>query len=293
MSLLQGTIGAVVERVHDTWPQQDAAFANEYEALAIENVRLVNENIMLENARLAQQNLLLRQAMQAPMPAPMGTPSMGWPHLNPFYPSGYPPVYAAAAPPLPYSSSYTLTKGPPGLERVPSSLASTSSETGSLSYGSSFDDAVDNDDAKNLPTSVMMRNIPNNYTRAMLLELINRHGFGLTYDFVYLPIDFAKKVGLGYAFINFIDHESAEQFRVCFSGFRGWTAVSEKVCQVMWSDVIQGRDAHIERYRNSPVMHVSVTDEFKPLLFKNGERLPFPPPTKAVSPPAKIQKSHK
>ena len=34
-------------------------------------------------------------------------------------------------------------------------------------------------------------------------------------------------------------------------------------------------------YRNSPVMHPSVSLKCKPLLFRDGEQIPFPPPTQA------------
>ena len=43
--------------------------------------------------------------------------------------------------------------------------------------------------------------------------------------------------------------------------------------------------AHVERYRNSPVMHRSVPDEYKPVIFKNGVRKNFPRPTKKVKAP--------
>merc|ERR1711988_1960162 len=36
-------------------------------------------------------------------------------------------------------------------------------------------------------TTVMLRNLPNSYSRSMLLELIHAEGFGGSYDFVYLP----------------------------------------------------------------------------------------------------------
>ena len=38
-----------------------------------------------------------------------------------------------------------------------------------------------------------------------------------------------------------------------------------------WSHPYQGLDAHIERYRNSPVMHEDVPDEYKPM---SGPRIP-------------------
>lgn len=138
-------------------------------------------------------------------------------------------------------------------------------------------------------TSVMMRNIPNNYTRAMLLELLAREGFGSTFDFLYLPIDLKKRSGLGYAFINFICQDIAEHFCQHFSGFRRWAATSQKICQVTWSDYIQGFHAHVERYRNSAIMHESVPEDCKPMIFQNGLQLPFPAPTKAIPEPQERQ----
>jgi hypothetical protein len=35
----------------------------------------------------------------------------------------------------------------------------------------------------------------------------------------------------------------------------------------------------VELYRNSPVMHHSVPDACKPILLRNGVRIPFPAPT--------------
>merc|ERR1712079_339271 len=37
-------------------------------------------------------------------------------------------------------------------------------------------------------TSVMVRNLPNNYTRGMLVELFESEGFGGMFDFLHLPI---------------------------------------------------------------------------------------------------------
>jgi len=135
------------------------------------------------------------------------------------------------------------------------------------------------------PTSMMMRNIPNNYTRAKVLDLLDKEGFAGTFDFFYLPIDLKKKTGLGYAFINFEHHGIAAAFRQNFEGFSNWVATSGKVCQVTFSDRIQGLEAHVERYRNSAIMHPSVPEEFKPMIFQSGVSMPFPPPTKSVPAP--------
>ena len=48
---------------------------------------------------------------------------------------------------------------------------------------------------------------------------------------------------------------------------------------------LEPAQAHVERYRNSPVMHRSVPDQYKPVIFKDGVRKPFPRATKKVKAP--------
>jgi hypothetical protein len=131
----------------------------------------------------------------------------------------------------------------------------------------------------------MMRNTPNNMTRDALVELLDAHGFGGCYDLVYLPMDFQTEAGLGYAFINLFTQDEAERILQYFEGFADWGVVSDKVCKMTWSD-LDGLQGHVDRYRNSPVQHESVPDKFKPALFnKDGERVPFPAPTKKIRAP--------
>jgi len=141
--------------------------------------------------------------------------------------------------------------------------------------------------AKNpeIQTTVMMRNIPNNYTRNMLLEMIDNAGFKGLYDFFYLPMDFGRCANLGYAFVNLVTPEATLNFWNVFDGFSSWEIPTAKVCELGWSAPHQGLEAHIERYRNSPVMHKTVPDEYKPMIFLSGVRQPFPPPTKHLNPP--------
>jgi hypothetical protein len=146
-------------------------------------------------------------------------------------------------------------------------------------------DAIEKPDLGDIgKTSVMMRNLPNDYTRNMVLELLNSTGYKEKFDFIYLPIDFQRKAGLGYAFINFVDSAAATEFQKEYTGFRGWSVTSDKICEVTWSDV-QGLQTHIDRYRNNPVMHESVLEEYKPQLYEGSEIKPFPPPTKSIRAP--------
>jgi len=134
-------------------------------------------------------------------------------------------------------------------------------------------------------TTLMLRNIPNDYTRAMLLELMDCKGLAGKYDFVYLPIDFDRMAGLGYAFVNFASNADAELARLHLHGFRQWSVQSPKVCEVRWGEPLQGLEAHIERYRSSPVMHRDVPDQFKPVILQGGVRVPFPAPTRRIRAP--------
>lgn len=131
-------------------------------------------------------------------------------------------------------------------------------------------------------TTVMLRNLPNNYTRAILLKLLDSEGFAGKYDFVYLPIDFRTHAALGYAFVNLVSSEHAEYLHKHLNGFSKWMFPSSKRCSVSWSNPHQGLESHIARYRNSPLMHEVVPDEYRPVLFRDGKRIPFPPPTKKI-----------
>jgi hypothetical protein len=140
-------------------------------------------------------------------------------------------------------------------------------------------------------TTVMLRNVPTSYTREMLLDLIDSLGFAGSYDFAYLPMEFSSQAALGYAFINFVSAGKALLCFDIFEGFSDWKVPSEKFCSVTWSSPNQGLQAHIERYQNSPVMHHSLPDEWKPVLFQHGVRVPFPLPTRPIKTPKVRQHS--
>jgi hypothetical protein len=134
-------------------------------------------------------------------------------------------------------------------------------------------------------TTIMMRNIPAQYTRNMLLELLESSGFHGKYDFVYLPMDFRNGVNLAYAFVNMISHQDAVRLTCQLHGYADWGSERGNGCDVSWAHPNQGLQEHVERYRNSPVMHANTPDEYKPMVFKNGKRVAFPAPTKQIKAP--------
>lgn len=136
-------------------------------------------------------------------------------------------------------------------------------------------------------TTLMLRNLPNNYTRDLVIELLDEQGFAEKYNFLYFPVDFQTGCGLGFAFVNLITHADACLMKDTLDGFRKWAIPSSKVCTVGWSgNDQQGLAANVERYRNSSVMHKSVPDMSKPVIFKGGVRMKFPCSTKKLWPPS-------
>jgi hypothetical protein len=136
--------------------------------------------------------------------------------------------------------------------------------------------------------TVIMRNTPNNISRDRFVELLIREGFQNLFDLVYLPRDFRTKSGLGYAFVNLVSKEKTDEFIAHFTGFSDWDIldiVTDKVCEVDKCRTHSGLRAQIERLRNSPVMHESVPDCFKPILLQKGERVCFPKPTRPIGTP--------
>lgn len=140
-------------------------------------------------------------------------------------------------------------------------------------------------------TTLMLRNVPLQCTRSMLLDLLNAEGFKGKFDFVYLPINFDTRLAFGYCFINFVDEVTAESARSHFHGFNNWKVTCKEPCETSWSDPYQGLAANIERYRNSPVMHSSIPEEHKPVLFAGSKRKAFPAPTRFIKPPRGVRRS--
>mmetsp|Transcript_19077 Transcript_19077/g.38557 ORF Transcript_19077/g.38557 Transcript_19077/m.38557 type:complete len:344 (+) Transcript_19077:86-1117(+) len=166
----------------------------------------------------------------------------------------------------------------------PPSPPSTASGSGDVE-SESFSSETEAHAAGAERSTVMLRNLPKAMGRELLLQKLDRMGFAGQYDFVYVPVDFSSGTGLGYAFINMSVPGAAAKLWEELDGMSTWDFDSDAVCTVSWSDPHQGLAAHIERYRNSPVMHPNVPDEWKPAVFMHGMRVTFPPPTQKLKAP--------
>lgn len=133
------------------------------------------------------------------------------------------------------------------------------------------------------PTTIMIRSIPQGCTRDMVQAMFDAEGFEGQYDFLYLPYSFDDWSILGHAFVNFVEHRDAERAVAALDGRPLWPGFREaKACEVCWSKALKGLEPCIGRFRNSPVMHRSVSDEYKPMLLRHGRRCAFPEPTKQI-----------
>jgi hypothetical protein len=118
-----------------------------------------------------------------------------------------------------------------------------------------------------METSVMLQNIPVNYTRRKLLELINAEGFETCYDFLYFPVDchrIENTCNFGYAVLNLVSNDEADRFSSHFSGFCGWGSSARKAGKTGWGEPLQ------------PV------DEVEPSVVFQRRRAAYPWPTRRL-----------
>lgn len=173
-------------------------------------------------------------------------------------------------------SSVKKTKSDPASQ--PASAASEVAPEGKKSKGSVSDVPEDQ------RTTLMLRNLPSDFSRDAAAEVLDREGFNARYDFVYMPTDFKNWAAFGYCFVNLVTPADALEAKEHFQGL-SWPGESGKVCDVLWCGAQQGLEALIERFRSSPVMHSSVPDAVRPAVYKDGVRSNFPAPTKAIKMP--------
>lgn len=135
-------------------------------------------------------------------------------------------------------------------------------------------------------TTVVIKRLPENCASELLCMMLDSAGFAGKYDFLYLPVNFKKWQCFQYCIVNFITATDAQQ---AMSKLNTEALVwpNELIAQVevSWCVKCQGLQSLIEQYRNSPVMHHSVPDAFKPIHLQHGVRVPFPSPRLRLSCP--------
>ena len=98
-------------------------------------------------------------------------------------------------------------------------------------------------------TTMMVRNIPNRFTKDGMITEFNQYFEG-EYDFFYLPIDFNNKCNVGYAFINFKNSGSMIKFYERYEGKTWPHFKSSKICAISYAR-LQGREAMLKHFEDS------------------------------------------
>jgi len=161
------------------------------------------------------------------------------------------------------------------------STESTVSGCGTSDLWSGSDD---DSSCEGFNTTVMITRLPGDFTRDKFIAMLDLEGFKGCYDFVYMPVDFNALTTYGFGFVNLTSHVLARRLRRHFHGHES-SFTDYATLEATWSDKDQGLEANIERYRNSPVMHRSMPDNVKPMLFQMGQAMTFPSPTKTIKAP--------
>ncbi|XP_010248730.1 PREDICTED: protein terminal ear1-like [Nelumbo nucifera] len=151
------------------------------------------------------------------------------------------------------------------------------------------ENAIVDSDCRDTRTTVMIKNIPNKYSQALLLNMLDNHcihcneqiGDGddqplSSYDFVYLPIDFNNKCNVGYGFVNLTSPQATWRLYKAFH-LQPWEVFnSRKICEVTYAR-LQGLEALKEHFKNSKF--ACETDEYLPVVFsppRDGKNLTEP-----------------
>lgn len=123
-------------------------------------------------------------------------------------------------------------------------------------------------------TTLMLKNIPNKYTRGMLVnQLTNRMPVG-SFDFVYMPIDFVSRCNFGYAFVNLRGSHYINLFYKKFVNIKLPEIKTSKLIEIVFARV-QGFHSNVNRLVHSVVLS-NADDESLPIIFSpSGKQIPF------------------
>ena len=125
-------------------------------------------------------------------------------------------------------------------------------------------------------TTVMIKNIPNKFTRDLLLNIVDQNFKG-AYDLFILPTDVNRYKNFGYAFINFTCSYYIPYFYFLFNGKKWSSTNSVKICEITYSK-IQGRNNLLSHYSNKIVFRNEEAKKYNPeqkFIFPNEYRIIF------------------
>mmetsp|Transcript_74385 Transcript_74385/g.136134 ORF Transcript_74385/g.136134 Transcript_74385/m.136134 type:complete len:398 (-) Transcript_74385:56-1249(-) len=143
--------------------------------------------------------------------------------------------------------------------------------------------------------TVMMRHIPCKYTQGKFMNELNNAGFEGSYDFLFLPLNHRNPGNRGFAFINFLSPQLAEEFYSYYHGQKLRHFEATAPIAVMPADV-QGFEESAERFYAWSLKKKQTGGEpvfLKPLKVNVGEQGAHQGPTNARDSQSTNQKQKK
>jgi len=111
-------------------------------------------------------------------------------------------------------------------------------------------------------TTLMIQHLPPETQQREILEELDRSGFKDLYDFCHVPCDFSKKVGLGFAFVNFVSESIAAMFMTEWHGsyrFSKTTALNIRPAAV------QGYEDNVNKWSSQRLRRIR-NPNFRPYI---------------------------
>eukprot|EP00931_Biecheleriopsis_adriatica_P062432 TRINITY_DN37616_c0_g1_i2.p1 TRINITY_DN37616_c0_g1~~TRINITY_DN37616_c0_g1_i2.p1 ORF type:complete len:387 (+),score=80.55 TRINITY_DN37616_c0_g1_i2:87-1247(+) len=104
-------------------------------------------------------------------------------------------------------------------------------------------------------TTLMIRNVPNQYDREHFMQELDFLGFHDCYDLVYLPVDRQRQWNVGYAFVNFTSPSDAQRCIEVMDGhmFRKYEETHHQRHALVSIAHLQGLEANLAHFRDKAV----------------------------------------
>lgn len=143
-------------------------------------------------------------------------------------------------------------------------------------------------------TTLMLRNVPTQYTQHEFLQEINNMGMAGFVDFLYMPPNHRQQApehrrtqgNAGLTFINFVSTDVAQRFKEIFGEGQGLVHFPAESPITVIPSTTQGWRANVLKVvRNCIMRRRRIHPDELPLLFckQTGELIPFPVPNRAYS----------
>ena len=119
---------------------------------------------------------------------------------------------------------------------------------------------------KDQRTTIMLKNIPRDISQLFLMSFLNNKYKG-KFNFLYLPIDFVKKINVSYAFLNLKNSKDIIEIYLDLHD-KPWSFCKNKIAYISYAR-IQGFKSISEHFSKSNLINNELDKSFKPYINDN------------------------